>query len=531
MKTFFVAAGLIAFGAPPAGTQDYAGNIARQVATVRAETAAARPFDATWESLAGYRTPGWFADAKFGIFLHWGVYSVPAFGNEWYSRNMYLPKNPAYAHQVATYGPVTTFGYKDFIPLFKAERFDPAAWIDLFVQAGARYVVPVAEHCDGFAMYSSAMTPYNAAQMGPKRDTVGELARAARARGLHFGVSSHTAEHWWWYGAARAIPSDVASMTAETARLYGPAEASQLPSEGAEADYAKQPDPNHLERWLAPDKSFLDAWLARSTELVDKYHPEFFYFDWWIGQPAFKPYLQQFAAYYYDRSAEAHVEPVLTYKEESMPADTATLDIERGKLDTLRLLPWQTDTSISVHSWGYVEHDEYRTATSLIQQLVDTVAKNGNLLLNVGPKADGTIPEEARAVLLEMGQWLRVNGASIYGTRPFAVFGEGPTKAAKNSTEKNNDIQDYTAQDVRYTQSASGRTLYATVFGWPADNTVTLHTLYRGNPYFGAIRNVSLVGSVTQVKVSQQQDGLHLTLAKAPAPAAAYVFELPLWRP
>jgi len=172
--------------------RDYSDRIARQVAKVRAESAESNhkvPFHPSWESLAAYRTPDWFRDAKFGIFIHWGVYSVPAFGNEWYSRNMYIPGNAAYKHQIATYGPLDKFGYKDFIPLFRAQHFDANAWIDLFVKAGARYVVPVAEHCDGFAMYASSLTPYNAAQMGPHRDVVGELERAAPARGRNFGVS------------------------------------------------------------------------------------------------------------------------------------------------------------------------------------------------------------------------------------------------------------------------------------------------------------------------------------------------------
>jgi alpha-L-fucosidase len=171
------------------GPAEFAANVARQNARVAAEIA---------DSHRGipYRTPDWFRDAKFGIFLHWGVYSVPAFGNEWYSRNMYIPGNKAYEHQVATYGPVDKFGYKDFIPMFRGEHFDAQLWVDLFQRAGARYVVPVAEHCDGFAMYASGMTPYNAVNMGPHRDVVGELAAATRARGLHFGVSSHTAEHW-----------------------------------------------------------------------------------------------------------------------------------------------------------------------------------------------------------------------------------------------------------------------------------------------------------------------------------------------
>lgn len=514
---------------------DYAGNIAGQIARVHAETAVDRrdvPFHADWNSLAAYRTPDWFRDAKFGIFLHWGVYSVPAFGNEWYSRNMYIPGNRAYEHQVATYGPVDKFGYKDFIPMFRAEHFDAAEWIDLFRQAGARYIVPVAEHCDGFAMYASAMTPYNAAQMGPHRDVVGELAAAARAQGLHFGVSSHTAEHWWWYGAANAIPSDVRNRTPFTAWLYGPAEPMELPlANGAATDPTKEPDPNHLEQWLPPDKRYLDAWLARSTELVDLYHPDFFYFDWWIGQPAFKPYLQQFAAYYYDRSAKRNQQPVLTYKEEAMPPNVATLDIERGKLDTLRLLPWQTDTSISVHSWGYVKDDEYRTATSLIQQLVDTVAKNGNLLLNVGPTADGTIPPQARAILLQIGSWLRVDGEAIYGTRPFAVFGEGPTKSPANSTQKNKDIQAYTARDIRFTRSRDGHLVYAMVLGWPSDGRITMQTLFRGNPYLRApVCRVDLLGSAKPVEFEQTADGLHLRVPSQTPPGLpaeqAYAFRL-----
>jgi alpha-L-fucosidase len=536
----------LAVSITPAGAQtspDYTGNIAHQVARVQTEVADANKsvrFHASWNSLAAYTTPEWFQDAKFGIFLHWGVYSVPAFGNEWYSRNMYIPSNAAYKHHVTTYGSPETFGYKDFVPLFQAKHFDPASWTDLFVQAGARYVVPVAEHCDGFAMYSSKMTPWNAAQMGPHRDVVGEIAQAVRARGLRFGVSSHTAEHWWWYGVGMAIPSDVHNVTAPSWLMYGPAAPMSLPiaakdghSETEDA-LTREPDPNHLEEWAPPDKPFLDGWLARSTELVDKYHPDFFYFDWWIGQPAFKPYLQQFAAYYYDRSHEQNIQPVLTYKEEAMPPNTATLDIERGKLDTLRLLPWQTDTSISIHSWGYVEHDEYRSAHSLIQQLVDTVSKNGNLLLNVGPKSDGTIPDEARSVLLEIGAWLKVNGEAIYGSRPFAVFGEGPTKAPAKSQEKNHDIQSFTAGDIRYTVSgpSSHRTaLYATAMEWPTSGALTLHTLFHKNPYLPApVCAVTLLGATGIIAFHQDAYGLQISLPKTPPqplpPGSVYVFRI-----
>ncbi len=506
-----------------------------QVRKVHNEVSSANPrvpFHADWPSLSHYRTPDWFRDAKFGIFLHWGVYSVPAFGNEWYSRNMYVPGDPAYQHHITTYGPQDKFGYKDFIPLFTAPNFDPTAWVDLFAKAGARYIVPVGEHCDGFAMYNSDITPWNAVRMGPHRDIVGELAAATRARGLRFGVSSHTAEHWWWYGLGRTFPSDVRNMTPETASLYGPAEPRNLPGPNNTTDDTKEPNPDHLEQWLAPNQSFMDNWLARTTEIVDKYHPDFMYLDWWISQPAFQSSLQQFAAYFYDRSSEHNQQPVLAYKVESMPANAGTLDIERGKLDNLRLLPWQTDTSISIHSWGYVEHDQYRTAKSLIHQLVDAVSKNGNLLLNVGPKADGTIPEEARAVLLQIGEWLHINGEAIYNSRPFLVYGEGPTIAPRNSTEMNHDIEEFTPRDIRYTTSKTGATLYATTLGWPTGGGLILHTLYSNNPYLPhPICKVSLMGTQQNIPFHQQPDGLHLTLpANSPASLPkdlAYVFVIP----
>ena len=210
-----------------------------------------------------------------------------------------------------------------------------------------------------------------------------------------------------------------------------------------------------------------------------------------------------------------------------MPANVATLDIERGKLDTLRLLPWQTDTSISVHSWGYVEHDEYRTAKSLIYQLLDTVSKNGNLLLNVGPRSDGTIPDEARTVLLQIGDWLRVNGEAVYGSRPFTVFGEGPTKAPKNSTAKNSDIQTYTPEDIRFTTSRDGKVLYAAALGWPANGELTLHTLFRGNPYLAApVCSVRLLGTPGEIAFEQRPDGLHVKLPAATPNDIAYVFRI-----
>jgi alpha-L-fucosidase len=494
----------------------YQPQIEHQVAKVKAGVPG--PFRSNWQSLGTYEAPDWFRDAKFGIFLHFGVYSVPAFANEWYSRTMYQPGNPSYDHHIATYGPQNKFGYKDFIPLFRAEKFNADAWVDLFARAGARYIVPVAEHCDGFPMYDSQFTAWSAAKMGPHRDVVAELEHATRARGLNFGVSSHRAEHWWWYEGGMRFPSDV--QDAKYEGIYGPA----APMALVDQRDGKEPNPDHLERWLPPDQGFLDDWLARSTELVDRYHPDLLYFDWWIAQPRFKAGLQLFAAYYYNSAAARHQGVVLTYKGEAMPANTATLDIERGKMDELRLLPWQTDTSVSIKSWGYAEHDEYRDPKSLIAELVDVVSKNGNLLLNVGPKSDGTIPEEAKAVLLQMGEWLRTNGEAIYGTRPWIMYGEGPT-LAKSGREMGSDRQTYTAQDIRFTTRRDS--LYATALDWPANGQLLIHTLGRGLPYLpGPVCSVELLGATQPISFHQEEDGLYLSVPSSPPNPYAYVFRI-----
>ena len=250
--------------------------------------AAKGPFQPNWKSLENYKVPDWYQDAKFGIFIHWGVYSVPGFGNEWYPRRMYdvNDRGKIQERHIATFGPLTQFGYKDFIPMFKAEKFDPTEWARIFKKAGAKYVIPVAEHHDGFPMYDSAYTPWNAAKMGPKRDVIGELAKAIRKEGIVFGVSSHRAENWWFYGEGRKLASDVTND--KYRQLYGPAR------DRKESEDKKSP----------PDQAFLDDWLLRTSELVDKYQPQVIWFDWWIAQPAFHPYLQTFAAYYYNRGAE-----------------------------------------------------------------------------------------------------------------------------------------------------------------------------------------------------------------------------------
>ena len=479
------------------------------------------PFKPDWDSLRGFRTPDWFRDAKFGIFIHWGPYSVPAYANEWYSRNMYVPGNKAYEHHVKTYGPQSKFGYKDFIPLFKAEKFDPGAWLKLFDEAGARYVVPVAEHCDGFAMYASDVTRWDASEMGPKRDVVGEIAKAARAQGLHFGLSSHRAEHWWWYHAGRAYDSDVNDP--KFAGLYGPAAPTGLPAEKPN----NWPDSGQLQNWMPPNKQFLNDWMARTSELIDKYSPELIYFDWWTSAPEFEPLMRDTAAYYYNRSAARNAPGIIAYKGSQFAEGSALFDMERGKTDALRLTPWQSDTSVSVHSWGYAKDDTYRTPKSLTADLIDIVSKNGNLLLNVGPRADGTIPDEIATVLRGMGAWLKVNGEAIYDTRPFKYFGEGPTLSGQvrvGGQVEESARKGFTPQDIRFT--TKGDTLYVLGLERPQDGVVLVKTLYQGTPYLDhPIAGIELLGSGA-VTWEQTPKGLAVTLPADTSGGMPYALKL-----
>ncbi len=423
------------------------------------------PFHPSWDSLETKGVPDWYIDGKFGLFIHWGIYSVPAFGSEWYPRQMYLRGTREYEHHRATYGPQDEFGYKDFIPHFRAERFDPADWAELFRDAGARFVVPVAEHHDGFQLYRSALSRWNAAEMGPGRDIVGELGREVRQRGMVLGASSHRAEHWWFMGGGREFDSDVRDP--RFADFYGPAR--EAPGDTGGWD-------NYLES--PPDTDFLDDWLLRTCELVDLHRPALLWFDWWIMNLAFKPYLKLLAAYYYNRAAEWGIQVAINYKYDAFPTGAAVFDIERGQSAGLRGLFWQNDTAVQKNSWGYTENQDYKTASDLLGDLADIASKNGALLLNIGPRADGTIPEPERRILLEIGAWLRANGEAIYGTRPWRTFGEGPTRVAEGAFSDTNRSP-FTHEDIRFT--TRGDVLYALVLAEPPDGSVAIRSLGLGD--------------------------------------------------
>jgi len=468
-------------------------------------------FRPDWESLKNYSVPEWYKDAKFGIFIHWGLYSVPAFGNEWYPRNMYVEGSPEYKHHIATYGPQDKFGYKDFVPMFKAEHFDPVAWARLFKKAGAKYVVPVAEHHDGFAMYDSGLTDWTAAKMGPHRDTTGELAKAVRAEGLHFGLSSHRVEHNFFLGVGRTIPSDVNDP--QYAAFYGPAHTWLANPEGVplSGDFT----------YVSPE--WADDWLARGAELVEKYHPDIVYFDWWIGQPLIRPNLTRFAAFYYNSSLKYGDTPgVINYKDYALPENSAVLDLERGQLGDIRPLYWQTDTSVSNRSWGYIQNDTFKSAEFIVHQLIDIVSKNGNLLLNIGPKSDGTIPDEVQQILLHVGAWLNTNGEAIYGTRPWRIYGEGATKVAAGSFH-DTDTTHYTPEDCRFTKK--GGVLYAIGLGWPTNGEAVIHSLAQtvGSE---RIQSIILLAGDAKLRFQQRADGLHVELPSGEPTKYAYALRV-----
>jgi alpha-L-fucosidase len=474
-------------------------NVADAKETIR-QVIAAGPFDRTWLSLKGYTTPTWYEDAKFGIFIHWGVYSVPAFHNEWYPRNMYMRDSPDFKHHLETYGSQAKFGYKDFIPMFTAEKFDPQHWAGLFKRAGAQFVMPVAEHHDGFAMYDCSFSEWKATKMGPRRDIIAELAAAVREQFLVFGLSSHRAEHWWFFNGGMAFDSDV--QDARYAGLYAPAQSDQLP----------------------PNEEFLDDWLVRTCELVDKYQPQVVWFDWWIEQPIFEAYRQRFAAYYYNRGAQWDRDVAINYKHDAFPAGSAIFDIERGQAADIRPYFWQTDTAVAKTSWGYVENQDYKTVSDLIGDLVDIVSKNGALLLNIGPRPDGTIPEAEEELLLGIGRWLNVNGEAIYGTRPWKVFGEGPTEVVEGSF---NDTkrQSFTGQDLRFT--TRGDTLYAIALAWPDSGRVTIKALASDNALFShTVAKVELLGVSEPLQWLRGADGLTITLPSYKSGEHAFAFRI-----
>ena len=451
------------------------------------------------ESLRQYTVPDWYKDAKLGIYTHWGPYSVPAFGSEWYPRHMYEPGHEVHAHHRSAWGPQEEFGYKDFIPMFRAQNWDPEYWADLFRRAGARFAGPVAEHHDGFPMYECSYTDWNSVNMGPKQDIVAEQKEAFEAAGMKFVTTSHRAQN------ARHFP----------------------PLEGSDRN-----DPQYKELYWKVfqdaddpvDEEFLVDWRDRTIELIDAYEPDVLWFDFGWHRPEFLPYRLEVVSYYYNWAEEHGREVVMNHKDHVFDG-AGVFNVERGKLAGINPRYWQTDTSIGKKSWSFIENEDFKSATHVIHDFIDIVSKNGNCLLNVGPRPDGTFPRQAEGILLALGDWLEINGEAIYGTRPWQRFGEGPTMAS--SGKFSDGEQDaFGAEDFRFTRRPNA--LYAIELAWPGRETTIKSLAHGAGIEAEEIESVTMLGDDRPLEWKQDYQGLHVALPQQRPCDHAYVFRLEL---
>ena len=465
-------------------------------------------YQPTWNSLKNHSTPQWLKDGKFGIYTHWGIYSVPAQGPNatWYAHNLYnRPEGPERKYHQATFGPLEKFGYKDFVPMFTGEKFNADEWAELFSKAGARFAGPVAEHHDGFAMWDTKYSDWNAAKMGPKRDVVGELARAIKKHDMKFVTAFHHAEAWFYFPT---WDSRYDCGDPKYSGLYGPIH----------------------DKEALPTKEFLENWKGKIIEVIDKYDPDFIWFDFGLKLVT-DSYKEDMLAYFYNHAIDKKKEVVVTYKGHDLPPGAGLLDWELGQEQDLTYYDWITDTSIDDgQGWGYVKGLGFKSVNNLVDNLVDRVSKNGYLLLNVGPKPDGTIPEEAKERLLGLGKWLSVNGEAIYGTTTWGIAGEGPTKLENPSGNGFNEKNDllYTREDIRFT--VKNNILYATVLDWPGEKILIKSLAPKDITWAGLypseIASVTMLGDNKELRWEMTKEGLRIETPKKKPCDYAYVFRI-----
>jgi alpha-L-fucosidase len=471
---------------------------------------AAGPFRGTRKSLKGYVVPEWFRDAKFGIWAHWGPQSAAEYG-DWYARNMYIEGHRQYKYHVEKYGHPSKFGFKDIIPTWKAERFDPEHLMSLYKKAGAKYFVSMGVHHDNFDMWNSKHHRWNAANMGPKRDIVGEWSKAAKKAGLRFGVSEHLGPSYNWFQTSHGAD--------KTGPLAG------VPYDGADPKFAEYYHPTHVaprDLWdqASAPLEWKQEWFSRIKDVLDQYEPDLLYTD---GPIFYEEWGLGITAHLYNMSAKKNrgkVETVYTNKGKTdCVKGVCLLDLERGVVEKIWDEPWQTDTCIG--DWHYNRdtyvNNKYKTTKTVVDLLVDIVSRNGNLLLNFPLPASGMPDDKELAVLDGITRWMTVNSEAIYGTRPWKTYGsaENMQSAARNDhhaegafNERNR--KDLSAGDVRYV--AKGKNLYAFSMGW-GDKQVLFAELGTSSSFQpGKITRVKLLGSGAPLKWVQGADGLKVEL-------------------
>jgi len=471
------------------------------------------PFKPDMDSLKQYQCPEWFRDAKFGIWAHWGPQAVPMDG-DWYARGMYEPGNKHYKYHLEHYGHPSEFGYKDIIPLWKAEKWDPDRLMQLYQKAGAKYFVSMGSHHDNFFLWNSKLHRWNAANMGPKRDVVGEWQKAAQKYGLKFGVSEHLGASFTWF------------QSSHRADKTGPK--AGVPYDGADPQwqdlYHFPAEPGDT-GWYSNNPKWQQQWYNEIKELVDNYHPDLLYSDG--GVPFGNQAGLSMIAHLYNSSAARHaahralqspkalgnglydsnpahlsgqVQVIYNCKQKS--EGRWVEDLERGIMAKIDPYPWQTDTSIG--DWFYDRNWKFRPVSWVIDMLVDNVSKNGNLLLNIVQRPDGSLDPEVEDMLQQLAQWNAIHGEAIFGTRPWLVYGESAVKVKGGAFGED---YKYNAHEIRFT--TKGATLYAIALGWPADGKLVVRSLAAPA---GKINTVRLLGYQKKVDWQQTAEGLVVTL-------------------
>jgi alpha-L-fucosidase len=503
------------------------------------------PFNPTWQSLQNYKTPEWFRDAKLGMWAHWGPQCQPEAG-DWYARNMYEEGSRQYKIHLQKYGHPSTFGFKDVINEWKAQNWNPEELVSLYKNAGARYFMAMANHHDNFDLYESRYQPHwNATKIGPKKDLIGGWAKAAKNNGLPFGVSIHASHAWRWY--------EVAQRADKTGRYAGIPYDGKLTRAAGKGKWWEGLDPQELYaqnhplsrnsednqfdvgQWdwgngvYPPGKAYIEKFYNRTIELINKYNPDVVYFD--DDQLPFWPVSDaglRIAAHLYNKSIKEHGElrAVLHGKKLDVDQRKAMVwDIERGQANDIQPLPWQTDTCIG--DWHYdrgiYERDGYKTAKTVIQTLVDIVSKNGNLMLNIPVRGDGSIDEKERKVVAGIGSWMKANSESIYSTRPWKIFGEGPAQEEKLNQQGFNEGKGkpFTHEDIRF--AVKGEALYATAMGWPPEGKLMIKSLAANSPHFPKeIEKVEWVPTRQSLTFERTANGLVVTLPEKNSDELSY---------
>jgi alpha-L-fucosidase len=519
-------------------------NFAQVIVNTSAEPVAAGKFAPTWESLKQYQVPAWFRDAKFGIWAHWGAQCQPEAG-DWYARSMYFPGSDQNKFHIAHYGPPKEFGFKDVIHQWHAENWDPEKLMALYKRAGAQYFFALANHHDNFDNWDSQYQPWNSVAIGPKKDLIGGWAKAARENGLRFGVSVHAAHAWTWYEPAQNYDGKLTKADGrglwwdglDPQDLYAQ---NHTPSPGFEKANSIHARWNWGNGASQPDQAYCDKFYNRTVDLINKYHPDLIYFDdtalplWPVSDAGLK-----IAAHFYNRNNQWHgaQDDGVLFGKILTPEQRQCMvwDVERGASNQTEPLPWQTDTCIG--DWHYrrsifAQH-RYKSAPTVIRTLADVVSKNGNLLLNIPVRGDGTIDDDELNVVQGIAAWIEVNRECIFGTRPWKKCGEGPAleSAAPLTAQGFNEGKGKAAgaDDVRFT--TKGNVLYVIELGWPT-NGVSIKSLGKSAKLLDQkIRKIELLGSREKIKWKQKEEALVISQPEKQPNDFAIVFKLSLRGP